>query len=513
VKRVLVEPNRYFDSVFLMRIGTELEGLEGVMQAVVAMGTPANVENLARVGFAADATASVGPTDLLIAVEADSEAVLPVVHERLEKLLSGSASADSGSSEDARPASLDEAVDQDPNLNLAVVSVPGSYAAREAQRALHRGLHVLLFSDNVAVEDEIALKDEAARRGLLLMGPDCGTAILNGKPLGFANVVRRGRIGIVGASGTGIQEVSCLIDRFGSGVSQAIGTGGRDLSHDVAARSTLAGIDALAADEATDVLVVVSKAPAPEVGEAVIKRLKTAGKTSVVHFVTAPPRTPEGNIVFAETLDAAARAACRSAGHATPDEPALLDTSGLPSLPTGQRSIRGFFCGGTLCQEAWGLLRSSGLHVLSNVASDAALKIEAGQPANGHVLWDLGDDAFTVGRPHPMIEPELRDDHVAETVDDPSVGIVLVDCVLGYGAHQDPAGGLASAVERMRERARALGRTAPIVVASITGTEGDPQGFHAQRQTLEEAGVIVAESNAAAAQTAARLTEPEGGDR
>jgi FdrA protein len=531
VNEILVERGRYFDSVFLMRISRELEKIPGVRRAVVAMGTPANLAALESVGFQltaeavgpqagpspGDASAGASPLagpqaglradDLVTAIDAETPNAFAAAKQRLAELLT--AGTDDGEKSEDRPTTLDEALAVDAAANLALISVPGAYAAAEARRALRRGLHVMLFSDNVSVEEEIALKDEAVARGLLVMGPDCGTAILNGVPLGFANVVRRGPIGIVGASGTGIQEVTSLIDRWGGGISQAIGTGGRDLSERVAGRSTLAAIDLLASDPATAVLVVVSKAPAKSVADRIVARLREAGKPAVVQFVGAPMRASEVQVLFADTLDAAARAACRLAGVSVPQEPAL---SNLPQahfrleLRRGLRPLRGLFCGGTLAQEAWVVLHQGGLDVRSNVAVDPALKVTAGAEVRGHVIWDLGDDAFTVGRPHPMIEPVLRDGLVAAALDDPGVGIVLVDCILGYGAHPDPAGSLGAAVARGR-----VAGTQGVVIASITGTERDPQSYREQRRTLEAAGVLVLDSNALASRYALEFTKQVGG--
>lgn len=472
------------------------------------MGTPANLENLARVGFAVEE--AVRADDLVTAVEADSEEALGEAARKLELLLA----AGSGSTETSEelPATLGDALSVDAGANLALISVPGAYAAAEARRALRRGLHVMLFSDNVAVEDEVSLKDEGARRGLLVMGPDCGTAIVNGIPLGFANVVRRGCTGIIGASGTGIQEVTSLIDRYGGGISQALGTGGRDLSKVVAARSTLAGIDALAADPETAVLVVVSKTPAPEIAERVLAKLEQTGKPVVVHFVGAAAQAPRGPVTFADTLEETARAACRLAGISVPDagEAELPRSHSLAPESPRPQLLRGFFCGGTLAQEAWAILRRRGINVRSNVAADPALRIKPGDEVAGHVLWDLGDDAFTVGRPHPMIEPRLRDAEVTRALEDTGVSVVLVDCVLGYGAHADPAGSLAQAVEDAVEagkvdRHSALADRRSAVVASVTGTDRDPQGYRDQRRKLEGAGILVAESNAQAAEWAAAL--------
>ena len=510
MKTLLIERNRYYDSVFLMRISQQLEGLPDVSQATVAMGTPANREALARIGFSPLASDR-PPTamDLIIAIDADTEETLSRAREQLEILLKGDDAPTDGRIE--RPTTLHEAVTRDPEANLALVSVPGRYAAREARLALRHGLHVMLFSDNVDIQDEITLKDEAIHRGLLMMGPDCGTAILNGAPLGFANAVRRGKIGIVGASGTGIQEISSLIHRLGGGISQAIGTGGRDLSAKVAGRMTRFAIRALAANPATGVIVVVSKTPAPDVADRVIDTLAATGRPAILHFVGAR-ETPESTakILFTDTLAETAVLACRLTGRSVPLEPPDFEAERLRAAP-GQRLVHGFFCGGTLCQEAWSILAGGGLAVHSNVSADPAWRIRPETAAPGHVLWDLGDDIFTVGRPHPMIEPRLRDDRVAAAGNDPRVAIVLADCVIGYGAHDDPAGSLAEAARRSIEAARAAGRDLA-VIASVTGTDADPQGYARQRDCLIDAGVWVAPSNAAASRAALATASRLAGD-
>ncbi len=503
MRRLLVQRGRYFDSVFLLRISRTLEEVPGVSRAVVAMGTPANMESLVRVGF--NAQQGITPNDLVIGLEAKSEDAARVAEAKLAQMLA-SGGEHSESSEELT-STLGDALAVDAEANLALISVPGAYAAAEARRALRRGLHVMLFSNNVSVEDEISLKDEAARRGLLMMGPDCGTAIVNGVPLGFANVVRRGPIGIVGASGTGIQEITSLIDRAGGGVSHALGTGGRDLSKSVGGKSMLAAIDALTADPETRIVIVVSKTPAPEVAELVLKRLAAARKPAVVQFVGSPPAPPRGSIVFAETLADAARRALELTGLGT----ASLSNGAEAHFPAYHGSLRGLFCGGTLAQEAWSILRRRGIDIRSNVANDTAHKVKAGAKVDGHVVWDLGDDAFTVGRPHPMIEPGLRDNKVLQAVGDPSVGVVLVDCVLGHGAHADPAGSLARAVGRAADVGPADRR--PAVVASVTGTDRDPQSYRDQRRTLEDAGICVAESNAEAAEWCAATLIARGSEK
>jgi FdrA protein len=495
VKTVLIEHNRYFDSVFLMRISSELESLNGVDHAVVAMGTPLNVEGLTAAGF--DVPRDVRPADLILAIDADNDA-LRTAQDKVRVLLAGK---DDVASVDAapRPTSLAEAVEVDADINLAVISVPGRYAAREARRALQRGLHVMLFSDNVSVDDEIALKDDAVARGLLMMGPDCGTAILQGAPLGFANACRSGRIGIVGASGTGIQEISSLIDQWGGGISQAIGTGGRDLSEAVAGRMTRFAIAALGDDPGTDVIVVVSKAPSPRIANEVVEALTAAGRPAVIHFIGGRAEEFSEIVESTATLASAAAAALRKVG---------IEFESGPAFQAPQRdiagSVLGLFCGGTLCQECWSLLTQAGLEVRSNVASDSNRKVHPGDSVFGHVLWDLGDDAFTIGKPHPMIEPSLRDDRVARAGADPDVGVVIADCVIGYGAHVDPGGSLAHAAREATQQAEADGRTLT-VLASVTGTDADPQRLSQQRAILRDAGVLVGPSNAAVAHAAATL--------
>jgi succinyl-CoA synthetase alpha subunit len=523
---VLVRKDSYHDSVLLMRVSQALKALPGVGDAVVAMGTPHNRELLDAQGYGGEALAGATPNDLLIAVRGAAGSPAAVEAE-LERLLHAQAPA--GAAAETRPASLAAALAAHPAANLALISVPGEHAAREARRALGLGRHVMLFSDNVALADEVALKREAVERGLLLMGPDCGTAILDGRPLAFANAVRRGPIGVVGAAGTGIQEITSLVHRMGAGISQAIGTGGRDLSVEVDGLMTRFGIAALAADPATKVIVVVSKPPAAAVAERVIAALAAAGKPAVVHFVGDAPRAEDAarGIVFADSLAGAARLACRLAGvsgvpeaDAAPD-PARVDTLAA-GLPRGA-ALKALFCGGTTGQEALALLTRAGLEVHSNLHKHGPLRVDGVEPVPGDVLLDLGDDVFTRGRPHPMIEPALRNERLAVELagpgptrgagapgagtpgagtpgaGTPAAALLLFDCVIGYGSHPDPAGVLAAGVEAAR-------CACPVVaIASVTGTPDDPQDFHAQVRTLEAAGVVVESDNHAAAALAAAV--------
>jgi FdrA protein len=520
---VLVRKDSYHDSVLLMRLSQGLRSVAGVEDAVVVMGTPQNRDLLEAQGYPGKELATAGPNDLVIAVKGGAGAPAAVEAE-MARLLEAEKSV--GPAEEARPASLAAALQARPEAGLVLISVPGQHAAREARRALALGRHVMLFSDNVPLADEIALKREAVERGLLMMGPDCGTAIVAGRPLAFANAVRRGAIGIVGAAGTGIQEVSSLVHRLGGGISQAIGTGGRDLSEEVGGLMMRFGVEALAADPGTRVIVALSKPPSPDVAEKVIAALAAAAKPCVVHFVGDAPGAdePARGVTFADSLASAALLACRAAGVgglpealASPEEARVSEL--VARLDPGA-GLCALFCGGTTGQEALALLSRSGLEVRSNLHKKGPLRVGGAEPSTvprgspGHLLLDLGDDLFTRGRPHPMIEPALRNERLAAELSDPTVGLLLFDCVLGYGAHADPAGVLAEGLERVRAKAR--GRNL-VAIASVTGTDEDPQDWRAQVRRLEAAGVVVeADNRAAAVLAAAVLTRvanagPRGG--
>ncbi len=452
-----VEPGRYLDSVTLMRVSRRLGALPGVEAAAVMVGTPANRGLLAEAGLLAAEGERASPSDLVLAVRAADARAAAAALKAAEGLILEQNFPVSESMPHAR--SLAGALELLPRANLALISVPGEFAAREARSALERGLNALVFSDNVPLEEELALKRFANEKNLLLMGPDCGTALIAGTPIAFANAVPQGDIGIVSASGTGLQEVSSLIARLGGGVSHGIGVGGRDLDARIGALGTLAAFDALEQDPATSKIVLISKPPAPQVARLVLKRVKRSSKPCVVCFLGS--REPG----LARTLTDAAELAIGKKLA-----PAKL------SLPKRRKGlVRGLYCGGTLCAEAEMIFLQKKL--------------------KHHEFIDLGDDQYRRGRPHPMIEPELRDQHIVRALADPKVAVLLFDVVLGYGSHLDPAGILVHALK---------GSSKPSV-ASVTGTEGDPQGWSRQGAILRNAGVIVAPSNARAAKAAAAL--------
>jgi succinyl-CoA synthetase alpha subunit len=390
-----------------------------------------------------------------------------------------------------------------PDASLALISTPGEYAAAEALKALRLGLHVMLFSDNVALEDEVRLKREAEQRGLMLMGPDCGTAIIAGVPLGFANAVRRGPIGVIGASGTGLQQVTSLIDRGGLGVSHAFGTGGRDLSAEVDGLTTLRALDELAADPDTRVIVLVSKPPAPAVAKKVLVRAAATGKPVIACFLGADVQAIQSRGVrAAATLDEAAAMALAAARGTPYVTPRPSSASHEVKIGRGQRWVRGLYSGGTFCYEATLLLSQALGDVRSNTPVGAARALDDPWRSAKHTLVDLGDDAFTRGRPHPMIDQRLRNERMKREAADPEVAVILFDLVLGYGAHPEPAAELVPAIRAAR--AAAGGREIAFV-GFVCGTEGDPQNLSRQSAALLEAGVILAESNAHAARLAASI--------
>ncbi len=505
--------NLYRDSVSLMQLSATLGRLPGVRQASAVMATVGNLELLREAGLIA-AAVEPSPNDLLVAVEAADEATLAEALATAEAELSRAPAAQDGAGPRRMPPkSLEMALGELPTANLALISTPGDYAAAEAMKALRLGLNVMLFSDNVALADEIELKTYARERDLLVMGPDCGTAILSGIPLGFANAVRRGDIGAVAASGTGLQQVTCLIDRWGQGISQAIGTGGHDLSAEVGGITMLQGLHALAADPATRVVVLISKPPHPEVAERVLGAASAAGKPIVVNFLGADPSTVRRpNVHPVRTLEDAARLAVALAGNADAATGAARSEAAVedPRLAPGQRYVRGLYSGGTFCYEALLLLSEVLGPVRSNTPLDPGCRLDDVWQSREHTAVDLGDDVFTRGRPHPMIDQTLRCERMRKEAADPEVAVILFDVVLGYGAHPDPAAELVPAIQSARAAAAAGGREVAFV-GSVCGTAADPQNLARQEAALRDAGVMLADSNAQAVRIAARIAARSGG--
>ena len=505
-----VIPREYRDSVALMQLSAALAKLPGIAQASAVMGTENNLSLLRQAGMDIGQIA-VAPNDLLIVVQGEESVLGAAIEAATKKLSAQGQPVDQGGVRTMPPHSIAMALAAHADANLAMISTPGEYATAEALKALNLGLNVMLFSNNVSVPDEAMLKRAARDKGLIVMGPDCGTAIINGIPLAFANVVRRGMIGAVGASGTGLQEVTVLVDRFGAGISQAIGTGGHDLSVEVGGISMLTGLDDLAADPDTKVIVLISKPPARDISDAILSRARASGKPVVVIFLGADPKALTGGGIFgARTLEDAARAAVALAQGKQPEPPdeTVAVPAGLPKLATSQKFIRGLFSGGTFCFQAAMLLQES-LDVHTNSPVGKSLPLTDMFKSEGHTVVDLGDDVFTRGRPHPMIDYRLRTERIIQDASDPETAVLLLDIVLGFGSNPSPAAELVPALAAARDMAQKHGR-AFICVGHICGTDGDPQGLVSQTRALEAAGVILTDSNAQAVRLARTIV---GGQR
>lgn len=492
----------YMDSIRLMSATRTMQSVPGVAWAAAVMATPAVTEELAGRGFPREDLDGAGAEDLLLAVEAHSdgeaEAALIAAEEALEAEQAAGASTEWAAEQ--RPRTLREALTVLPAANLALVSVPGPYAALEAGKALSAGLHVLLFSDNVPLQAEVELKSRAAELGLLLMGPGAGTAMLGGTGLGFANAVSRGRVGIVAAAGTGAQEVMCLLDRWGAGISHVIGVGGRDVSTDVGGRMAWLALSALNDDQGTDAILLVSKPPAPEVARSLLREGRrdkplVAALLGLADALGDPPEPPLPGVGVCRSLEGAALSTVRILGLPRPQFREGLSpraAAAMSGLGAQRRAVRGLFSGGTLCHEAMLLLHPHLGALHSNVPLHPQWRLPA--PEGAHVLLDLGDEEFTRGRPHPMIDPENRVPQLLEAARDPSMAVILIDVVLGHGSHPDPAGVLAPVCGEIVEQ-----DDGPAVVAYVLGTDRDLQGYTRQRDQLERVGCLVPPTSARAA--------------
>lgn len=487
----------YQDSVVLMRIASQIRTRPGVREAAAFMGTPSNHGLLEQIGLATPESKEARPNDLILTVDAESDAAAEGALAAAKELLAQRRQATESVAE-VRPRTLESALRMLPDANLVAISVPGAYAKFEAMKAIKRGLHVFLFSDNVPVRDEIELKTEAVRRGVLCMGPDCGTAYLNGMGVGFTNVAPRGRIGFVAAAGTGLQAVVSRVAALGEGVSHGIGVGGRDLSAEVGGMMTLFALEALADDPSTEAIVIISKPPHPTI----LPRLEAAIaaiRKPIVACVLGAVAPPRSGAVWVETLDQAADAivALLAKRDWTPrpfGDPLAIRTRWERLREGGPiaREVLGLYTGGTLAHEAHLLLESL-----------------LGHDVPKQIL-DLGDDQYTVGRPHPMIDPQTRTDMILKAGRE-KAGVLLVDLVLGRGSHPNPAAPLAGAIRQASERAAAAGRRL-VAVGSVVGTVADPQDLESQVAQLEEAGIELLPTNAEAARFAALLVKRELAD-
>ena len=508
----VIKHNAYFDSVTLMLFSSKLGGISGVQEAAVMMGTDHNIELMKSSGILSQELASkVTANDLVIGIKAESQEVIDLAIKTLEEQFENKTKS-SEKTDATRVKTVDAAVKKMEGLNFAIISVPGRFAAAEAMKCLKNNMNVLLFSDNITIEEENELKDFAIKNELLMMGTDCGTAIINGVALGFANVVRKGNIGLVAASGTGLQELTVVIDKLGGGISQAIGTGGRDVKKAIGGKMMLFALDALINDPETQVIGIVSKPPAHEVMVKILDKLKDISKPVVACFLGGDPKSVEGTHTIAtETIEEAAKQLVRLSKGELNTTLDFFSKNQLDELVAdeaakfqGQKYLRGLYTGGTLAYEAMLILNKTIGNVYSNIAINKDFYLTDVEVSQDNTVLDMGEDYFTDGMPHPMIEPKLRSERIKKEASDSQTAVILLDCVLGYGSHDDPANEIAKAVEQAKA---AHGNRHITYIASVCGTQKDPQVLSDQVKKLTDVGIIVLPTNAQAAQLAARILE------
>jgi FdrA protein len=521
VVKGLVKRGDYFDSVTLMRVARKINAEKGVIDSGLITGSRENKAMLRASGLFVDAFAKAADNDLLLAVKARSEKIAVQILQHIDSYLQAGRKKEGGSGA-ANPGSLEGALNVLPAANLALISIAGKYAGDEAEKALQKGLHVFLFSDNVPLEREIELKKMARERGLLLMGPDCGTAIINGIPLAFANAVPRGSIGIVAASGTGLQETSSLIANQGGGISQAIGTGGRDIKKDVGGIMFTSAMEALAADKKTAVILLVAKPPDIEVQQKIANVLRGITKPIVTVFLGSKDGIIKGkNVHDAATLEEGASAAVALSRGDKIDgvwkrlaerDSRLKDKAWViaAKLQRRQKYVRALFSGGTFCSEALVIFSGKVPDQYSNVPIGSLARLKDSFHSQKHTFLDLGEDEFTAGRLHPMIDFSMRNRRMLQEAEDPETALILLDLVLGYGANKAPLAEIIPVIRTCRKTAVKSGNYLPLLV-SVTGTDQDPQQRRLIVKSLRQNGAEVLESNAAACKLALYIIELLGG--
>ncbi|MBU1077365.1 MAG: acyl-CoA synthetase FdrA, partial [Spirochaetes bacterium] len=497
VVKGIVRKGVYFDSVSLMMIARQVNELDGISDSALVMGTKENRSILQSSHLLIPEFKNTGDTDLLIAIKAFDRSKAEAALQAIDRLLKEKKTQKEEQG-NYIPKSLDKALEIMPDANLSLISIAGKYAYHEAVKALEKDLHVMIFSDNVPLDKEIQLKKSGRDKGLLVMGPDCGTAIINGAPLGFANVVARGNIGIVAASGTGLQEVSSVITGQGAGISQAIGTGGRDVSKEVGGIMFIEGMKALNRDKDTKVITLISKPPHKDVLNSIMKEMKNITKPTVAIFLGSPAGVLKGkNVIFTHTLEEAALRSVALSKGKDPDGSAdllrkreeeirkIAEKEAKKKRKT-QKYIRGLYSGGTLCDEAQIIFRDMdevGL-VYSNTPLDPKYRLKDSWKSREHSVIDLGGDEFTVGRPHPMIDFSLRNKKILEEAMDPGTAVILLDVVLGYGSNMHPDRELAPVIREALQTAGKKKRHLT-VICSVTGTDKDPQDKNAVEENLK----------------------------
>lgn len=520
----LILSGRYMDSTLLMKITKEIQTLEFVHEAVAVMGTDMNKTVIAEFGGLTKEVDSAGPNDLIISVDIEEDDITRSgeIEDCVKNLLSSGSSDACKHDLQTHYTDITLASAALGGAGMAIISLPGEFAAAEAIKALNLGMHVFIFSDNVPISDEIEIKKTGKEKGLLVMGPGAGTAVIDGISIGLMSKVKRGHVGIAAASGSGLQEVAVILHRLGLGISQAIGTGGRDLSKEVGAITMLHAIDLLLADQETDVIILISKPPHIETANKIYNKVKHASKPVIIQFLgCAESEVTECGAYWAGTLESAAYAAydiiCNNGHEAdlrAEKQRALISEiarTELAKLGSGQHYLRGLFCGGTHSEEAVVLLKNKIENLYSNILFGGTNKLSDRKHSIENTLIDMGDEEFTRGRLHPVMDPTILCDRLIQEANDREVAVILLDIILGYGVHPDPVGAILPAIYTIRNTCRENNRYV-CIIASVCGTDLDPQGLDLQIEKLKKADIIVADSNAQAALLAGMIVKGANGN-
>lgn len=504
--KTIIKKSSYFDSIFLMNAGREVQKINGVNDVTFIMGTEMNKSVLEENGALTPEAAQANANDLIISLELEDENLVDEVLACLKELTTKKTTNQSES--EAEYISFEKALEDFAEANLAFISVAGEFAAQEAKKALENGMHTFIFSDNVPIAEEVELKTIAQEKGLLVMGPGCGTSIINNISLGMMSKVREGNIGLVGASGSGIHEISVLVDRHGLGISQAIGTGGRDLSEEVGGVTMIQGINYLMHDEKTKVIVLVSKPPAPSTANKIFNLIKQSSKPVVICFLGGDEQQIKAaGAYYAFTLEEAAMMAIKLVSNEKIEAADFVNNCKTQLSPLAeaeknklhpqQKYLRGLFCGGTHSEETILILQDMITDLHANVSIGRCKMLEDVHQSLKNSLIDMGGEEFTKGKPHPVIDPSILKDRLWKEASDPEVAVIMLDILLGYGAHPDPVATLEDTLVNIRQRSKEKGQYLSIVT-SVCGSTKDPQDFEKQKRKLEELGVIVLPSNAQA---------------
>ncbi|WP_102410005.1 hypothetical protein [Beduinella massiliensis] len=506
---VHIYPNGYRDSIQLLLATSVMMEQTGITSANFAMGTEGGKCIFKALGMESKTIDDAKTSDLIAAAFCDSEEVFEAALSQAFAALTQKQAKGGGVHQAYR--SLETARREHPEAQVCMISIPGEYAKAEAMRALNAGMHVILFSSHISPQDERELKETAREKGLLCMGPDCGVVNLDGAAFLLASITNRGPFGLCGATGVGIQHVGALLHAAGSGVSQIIGTGGGDLRQPVGGISMMMGIDALEADPQTKYILLVSRKPGQETLQTVLQRVEQCKKPVVIYFMgcDAAPIEAAGAI-YANNLDDVAVQALRLIGEElalqTDEEITALAEKAAQGMAPQQKYVRGLFTGGTYCDEAMRTMRERIGPIYSNCPLTPDMMLKESTKSRENTCVDYGEDEFTLGKPHPTMEPSIRCPHILREAEDPTTAVLLLDFIFAAAAHPDPVGVVLQKIKEAMALAQSRGGKLA-VVASVCGTDADFQNLAQEKQMLSEAGVYVCDTNYRAALLAGKIVE------